>query len=76
MRQTYHQGFGQKRVVTNRLNGRLAILLIVFLFAAAIVAAALTASRPAAPIPKLWLQNPPSIVTKLPGSFWVDEMLF
>ncbi len=50
--------------------------LVVFLFAAAIVAAALTASRPTAPIPKLWLQNPPSVVTKLPGSFWVDEMLF
>jgi hypothetical protein len=55
----------------------LAIALTVALFGATTAAAAISvSSRNCAPVPKLWEQNPPSILMKLPGYYGVDEDLF
>ena len=55
----------------------LAIVLTVALFGATTAAAAISASkRDCASVPKLWQQNPPSILMKLPGYYGPDEALF
>jgi len=55
----------------------LAIILTVALFGATTAAAAISASnRNCASVPKLWQQNPPSILMKLPGYYGPDEALF
>jgi hypothetical protein len=47
------------------------------MFGATTAAAAISASsRNCAPVPKLWQQNPPSILMKLPGYYGPDEALF
>jgi len=62
---------------TKRPGAGLAIVLTVALFGATTAAAAISASsRNCASVPKLWQQNPPSILMKLPGSFGPDEALF
>ena len=58
-------------------GARLAIVLTVALFGATTAAAAISASsRNCASVPKLWQQNPPSILMKLPGYYGPDESLF
>jgi hypothetical protein len=58
-------------------GGRLAIALTVALFGATTAAAAISASgRNCASVPKLWEQNQPSILMKLPGYYGPDEALF
>jgi hypothetical protein len=58
-------------------GGRLAIALTVALFGATTAAAAISASsRNCAAVPKLWQQNPPSMLMKLPGYYGLDEPLF
>ena len=62
---------------TQEAGGRLAIALTVALFGATTAAAAISASgRNCASVPKLWQQNPPSILMKLPGYYGPDEALF
>jgi hypothetical protein len=62
---------------SKRSGARLAIVLTVAMFGATTAAAAISASsRNCAPVPKLWQQNPPSILMKLPGYYGPDEMLF
>ena len=58
-------------------GARWAIVLTVALFGATTGAAAISASsRNCSPVPKLWEQNPPSILMKLPGYYGPDEALF
>ena len=58
-------------------GGALAIALTVALFGATTAAAAISASsRSCSSVPKLWQQNPPSILMKLPGYYGPDEALF
>jgi len=58
-------------------RGGLAIVLTVALFGATTAAAAISASsRNCGSVPKLWQQNPPSILMKLPGYYGLDESLF
>ena len=60
-----------------RPGARLAIVLTVALFSATTAAAAISASsRNCTVVPKLWQQNPPSILMKLPGYYGPDEALF
>ena len=59
-----------------RAGGRLAIALTIALFAVTTAAAIAASSRECAPTPKLWHQNPPSNLMKLPGSVSFDDMLF
>ena len=60
-----------------RSGGKLAIALTIALFGATTAAAITTASsRDCAPAPRLWQQNPPSILMKLPGAVSFDELLF
>ena len=55
----------------------LAIALTVALFGATTAAAAISASsRNCSSVPKLWQQDPPSILMKLPGYYGPDEALF
>jgi hypothetical protein len=55
----------------------LAVVLTVALFGATTAAAAISASsRNCGAVPKLWQQNPPSILMKLPGYYGLDESLF
>ena len=62
---------------TKRPGARLAIVLTVALFGATTAAAAISASsRSCSSVPKLWQQNPPSILMKLPGYYGPDEALF
>ena len=62
---------------TKRPGAGLAIVLTVALFGATTAAAAISASsRNCASVPKLWQQNPPSILMKLPGYYGPDEALF
>lgn len=62
---------------TKRSGGKLAPMVVAVLFAATTAAGAIAAtSRTRAPTPELWIQNPPSILTKLPGSFGFKELLF
>lgn len=61
---------------SKRAGGKLAIALTIALFGATTAAAITASSRDCAPVPKLWQQNPPSILTKLPGSVGFDDMLF
>ena len=61
----------------SKRGARLAIVLTVALFGATTTAAAISASsRNCSPVPKLWQQNPPSILMKLPGYYGSDEALF
>jgi hypothetical protein len=61
----------------SKRKGGLAIVLTVALFGATTAAAAISASsRNCAAVPKLWQQNPPSILMKLPGYYGLDESLF
>jgi len=58
-------------------RGGLVIALTVALFGATTAAAAISASsRNCASVPKLWEQNQPSILMKLPGYYGPDEALF
>ena len=58
-------------------GGRLAIALTVAVFGASTAAAAISASsRNCAAVPKLWEQNQPSILMKLPGYYGPDEALY
>jgi len=60
-----------------RPGAGLTIVLTVALFGATTAAAAISASsRNCASAPKLWQQNPPSILMKLPGYYGTDEPLF
>jgi hypothetical protein len=61
----------------SKRGGRLAIALTVALFGATTAAAAISASsRNCASVPKLWEQNQPSILMKLPGYYGPDESVF
>ncbi len=60
-----------------KVSSRIAITLVIALFSVTTVAAAITASsRDPAHLPKLWQQQQPSILMKLPGSFGPQDPLF
>lgn len=60
-----------------KLSSKVAITLVIALFSATTVAAAITASsRDPAHLPKIWQQQQPSILMKLPGSFGPQDPLF
>ena len=60
-----------------KLSSKIAITLVIALFSATTVAAAITASsRDPAHLPKIWQQQQPSILMKLPGSFGAQDPLF
>ena len=66
----------RKTLETGRVANWL-IALTIALFGATTAAAITTASsRDCAPAPRLWQQNPPSILMKLPGAAGFDELLF
>jgi hypothetical protein len=69
--------YGASPALPRKRGGRLAIALTVALFGATTAAAAISASsRNCAAVPKLWQQNPPSMLMKLPGYYGLDEPLF
>jgi hypothetical protein len=58
-------------------SGKMTLILVAALFSATTAAAAVTvSSRVTAPAPKIWYQNPPTLLMKLPEPFGVAEMLF
>jgi hypothetical protein len=58
-------------------RGKWVLLLIALVFGATTAAGAITAtSRSRTAAQDLWKQNPPSILTKLPGSFGFEESLY
>jgi hypothetical protein len=57
-------------------GAKLAILLTIALFGISTAAAITASNRDCAPVPKLWHQNPPSLLMKLPDSVGFGEMLF
>jgi hypothetical protein len=60
-----------------RSGAGLAIVLTIALFGVTTAAAAISVSnRDCGAVPKLWLQNPPSVLMKLPGTVGFDDLLF
>jgi hypothetical protein len=61
---------------TTRAQTKWAVLIGALLVGGTTTAVALTAAHRSSPVPKLWLTNQPTIVTKLPDAAYFEDPVF